>query len=76
MATASSTEFDLSPVKFSRLTRRGIILGLSLPQVITISVAALVFVASCTPVARPPCTRHPYGVPPSAWPWCRSVVEK
>ena len=46
MATASSTEFDLSPVKFSRLTRRGIILGLSLPQVITISVAALVFVAS------------------------------
>lgn len=46
MATASSTEFDLSPVKFSRLTRRGIILGLSLPQVIAVSVAALVFVAS------------------------------
>ena len=46
MATASSTEFDLSPVKFSRLTRRGIILGLSLPQVISVSVAVLVFVAS------------------------------
>ena len=46
MATASSTEFDLSPVKFSRLTRRGIILGLSLPQVIAVSIAVLVFVAS------------------------------
>ncbi|HCJ54019.1 MULTISPECIES: SCO6880 family protein [Micrococcaceae] len=46
MATVSSTEFDLSPVKFSRLTRRGIILGLSLPQVIAVSVAVLVFVAS------------------------------
>ena len=46
MATASSTEFDLSPVKFSRLTKRGIILGLSLPQVIAVSVAVLVFVAS------------------------------
>src|SRR5690625_883625 len=48
MATTASTttEFDLSPVKFSRLTRRGIILGLSLPQVIALSAAVAVFVAS------------------------------
>lgn len=44
--TASSREFELSPVKFSRLTKRGIILGLSLPQVITVSLAALVFIVS------------------------------
>ena len=46
MATTSSREFELSPVKFSRLTKRGIILGLSLPQVLAVSIAALVFVAS------------------------------
>lgn len=47
MATASTTpEFELSPVKFSRLTRRGIILGLSLPQVVAVSVAVAVFVVS------------------------------
>ena len=45
-ASTTSTEFELSPVKFSRLTRRGIILGLSLPQVIALSVAVAVFVAS------------------------------
>ena len=33
-------------MKFSRLTKRGIILGLSLPQVLAVSIAALVFVAS------------------------------
>ena len=48
MATTASTtaEFELSPVKFSRLTKRGIILGLSLPQVIALSVAVAEFVAS------------------------------
>lgn len=47
MATASPVnEFELSPVKFSRLTKRGIILGLSLPQVIALAVAVAVFVAS------------------------------
>ncbi|MGX9349410.1 hypothetical protein [Microbacterium sp. KNMS] len=45
-APASASEFELSPVKFSRLTKRGIILGLSLPQVIAVSVAVAVFVAS------------------------------
>lgn len=44
--TALSTEFELSPVKFSRLTKRGIILGLSLPQVIAVSIAVAVFVIS------------------------------
>lgn len=47
MATASPVnEFNLSPVKFSRLTKRGIILGLSLPQVIALAIAVAVFVAS------------------------------
>ncbi|MGB4136492.1 MAG: PrgI family protein, partial [Microbacterium sp.] len=47
MSTASTqNEFELSPVKFSRLTKRGIILGLSLPQVIALSVAVAVFIAS------------------------------
>ncbi|GGM63421.1 SCO6880 family protein [Microbacterium saperdae] len=46
-STASTrTEFELSAVKFSRLTKRGIILGLSLPQVIALSIAVAVFIAS------------------------------
>lgn len=44
--TATRSDFELSPVKFSRLTSRGIILGLSLPQVIALAVAAVVFIAS------------------------------
>ena len=39
-------EYPLSPVKFSRLTRRGLILGLSLSQVITVAIAGAVFIAS------------------------------
>jgi hypothetical protein len=46
MMAATRTEFELSPVKFSRLTSRGIILGLSLPQVIVLALAGLVFVVS------------------------------
>jgi hypothetical protein len=46
MASANTAaDYLLSPVKFSRLTRRGIILGLTLPQVVALGVAALVFVA-------------------------------
>lgn len=45
MAVARS-EYELTPVKFSRLTTRGLILGLSLPQVISLAIAAVVFVAS------------------------------
>lgn len=39
-------DYPLNAVKFSRLTRRGVILGLSLPQVITLGVAILTFVGS------------------------------
>lgn len=45
MATVSR-EFELTAVKFSRLTKRGVILGLSLPQVIVLAFAAVVFVTS------------------------------
>lgn len=38
--------FELSPVKFSRLARRGLILGLSLPQVVALSAAVFVFVVA------------------------------
>jgi len=44
--TAARHDFELTPVKFSRLTRRGIILGLSLPQVIAIGLAGIIFVAA------------------------------
>ena len=37
---------DLVPVKFSRLTRRGILLGLSLAQLITLAVGILTFVTA------------------------------
>ncbi|MDF1605894.1 SCO6880 family protein [Nocardioides sp. YIM 152315] len=40
MGTPSSTETALTPVKFSRLSRRGILLGLSGPQLMMASCAA------------------------------------
>ncbi len=44
-STASAPErFELRPVQFSRLTRRGIILGLSLSQLIVLAVALLTVV--------------------------------
>lgn len=48
MASAAPTraEYELTPVKFSRLTRRGILLGLSLAQVIAIGIAGVVFVVA------------------------------
>lgn len=42
--TGSSSSFELNPVQFSRLTRRGILLGLSLPQLIAVSIALLTIV--------------------------------
>ena len=42
----AATDYELSPVKFSRLTTRGIILGLSLPQVIALATGAVVFIAA------------------------------
>lgn len=41
-----STGYALAPVQFSRLTRRGVLLGLSLPQLIVLSVAILTVVAA------------------------------
>lgn len=44
--THTGFQVELSPVKFSRLSRRGLLLGLSLPQVSTMGGAVLVFVGS------------------------------
>ncbi len=46
MSTHAEKSYPLTAVKFSRLTRRGVILGLSLPQVVTLAVAVLTFVGS------------------------------
>ena len=46
MTTTKHAGSELVPVKFSRLTRRGILLGLSLPQLITLAVAILSFVGA------------------------------
>jgi hypothetical protein len=40
MSTSTNSESPLTPIKFSRLTRRGILLGLSGPQLVTASLAA------------------------------------
>lgn len=45
-ADASRAGTELVPVKFSRLTRRGILLGMSLPQLVTASLAVAVGVIS------------------------------
>lgn len=37
---------DLAPVKFSRLTRRGILFGLSLTQLITLAVGGATLIAA------------------------------
>ncbi|WP_269305735.1 SCO6880 family protein [Aeromicrobium sp. HA] len=42
--TAGTPASDLQPVKFSRLSRRGILLGLSLSQLVTVGVGAVVLV--------------------------------
>ncbi|MTV25156.1 PrgI family protein [Nitriliruptoraceae bacterium ZYF776] len=38
--------YEVAPVKFSRLARRGLLLGLSVPQVVSLSVAVVVVVTS------------------------------
>jgi hypothetical protein len=40
MSTSSRAESSLTPIKFSRLTKRGVLLGLSGPQLVMASVAA------------------------------------
>ena len=42
----STVEFGLRAVQFSRLTRRGILLGLSLPQLIVLAIGALSIVSA------------------------------
>ena len=37
-------DYELSPVKFSRLTRRGVLLGLSAAQLVVVSIGAVVLV--------------------------------
>ncbi|WP_246142312.1 SCO6880 family protein [Lacisediminihabitans profunda] len=41
-----SPEFELRPVKFSRLAHRGTLLGLSLPQLITAAIAAVTIIGA------------------------------
>ena len=42
----STVEFGLRAVQFSRLTRRGILLGLSLPQLIVLAIGVLAIVGA------------------------------
>lgn len=46
MITNSTSDYPLAPVQFSRLTKRGIMLGLSLPQLIVLGIAVLTVVFS------------------------------
>jgi hypothetical protein len=43
---ANRARYQLAPVQFSRLTKRGILLGLSVPQLITLSIGTLTVVAA------------------------------
>ena len=38
MASTTHSDYPLNPVQFSRLTRRGVMLGLSLPQLVVLAV--------------------------------------
>ena len=59
MSTKHSTEdtgpgTELVPVKFSRLTRRGILLGLSAAQLVTLGIGVLALVgAPLCPIPHP-----------------------
>lgn len=46
MVTNSLSDYPLAPVQFSRLAKRGIMLGLSLPQLIVLGIAVLTVVLS------------------------------
>jgi hypothetical protein len=45
-ATSTSGDYELAPVKFSRLARRGVLLGLSGPQLAVVGVAAITLVST------------------------------
>ena len=42
----TNSDFQLAPVQFSRLSRRGIILGLSVPQLVALSIGTLTIVVA------------------------------
>lgn len=44
--SADPTPYELAPVKFSRLSKRGIILGLSLSQVVVLGIGALILLVT------------------------------
>ena len=46
MVTQTTNDYPLGTVQFSRLTRRGILLGLSLPQLIVLGIAILTVVTA------------------------------
>ena len=46
MVTNAHSNYPLNPVQFSRLTKRGILMGLSLPQLIVLGIAILTIVTS------------------------------
>lgn len=46
MANNNQPDFDLSPVRFSRLARRGVLLGLSVPQLSAIAIAVCAVTSS------------------------------
>ena len=50
MASNTHSDYPLAPVQFSRLTRRGVMLGLSLPQLVVLAVAVLSVVWLSVPV--------------------------
>ena len=41
MTDATAKAFELRPVKFSRLTRRGVLMGLTAPQLVALGIAIL-----------------------------------
>ena len=43
---ATARDYELSPVKFSRLTRRGVLLGLSGSQLVVVGTGAIVLVSA------------------------------
>lgn len=44
--TADPTSYDLTPVTFSRLTKRGIILGLTLSQLVTLGIGVMTLIVA------------------------------
>ncbi|MCW2752173.1 MAG: hypothetical protein JWR83_3283 [Aeromicrobium sp.] len=46
MGKNTQRDFDLAPVRFSRLARRGVLLGLSVAQLVVLAVAVFTFTAS------------------------------